>query len=154
MAEVVNPGGHIALHINRVGGDITCRVAVGGEADHVVCIIISKERRLRCRSPFGHLAAADIVAVVGGVTHGIRYRSGLVAAGAVRRGSHIAGGISHADAAPGDIRHGRGGIAATIGVRQFHARSRVAARGGGHDAGKILLRNRKSIHRHRLSGDG
>ena len=90
---------------------------------------------------------------MGGVTHGIRYRSGLVAAGAVRRGSHIAGGISHADAAPGDIRHGRGGIAATIGVRQFHARSRVAAGGGGHDAINILLRNRKAIHRHSLGGD-
>ena len=58
---------------------------------------------------------------MGGVTQGVRHRSGLVAAGAVGRGGHIPRSIGHADTAPGDIRHGRGRIAATIGVSQFHA---------------------------------
>ena len=65
VGGVVNPGGGIAIGTrSRVGGNISCRVAVGGEVDHVVCIIISKERGLACRAPFGHLATADIIAVV------------------------------------------------------------------------------------------
>ena len=91
---------------------------------------------------------------MGHIPHGIRYRSGLVAAGAVGRGSGVALCIRHADAAPGDIRHGRGRVAAAIGVRQFHTRGGVAARGGGHDAVKVLLRNRKTTDRHRFGGDG
>lgn len=57
---------------------------------------------------------------------------GLIAAGAVYRG---------------------GGITAPIGVRQLHARGGIAARGGGHDAGKILLRESEAIHHHCFGGD-
>ena len=39
-------------------------------------------------------------------------------------------------------------------LRWPYVRGSIAARGGGHDAGSIFLWNRKSIHRHRLSGDG
>ena len=61
--------------------------------------------------------------------------------------------IRHPDTAPGDIRHGRGGIAASIGVNQLHAHGRAAAGGGGFNTGSILLRNRKATDRHRFGGD-
>ena len=45
-------------------------------------------------------------------------------------------------------------IAAAICLREHHAIHRVAAGEGGGNPCRILLRERKAIHRHRLGGDG
>ena len=106
-----------------------------------------------------HLGASQLAAGV--VPEGICHRGIVARGGAGERAAErivgVAGGaaqgIRHADTASGNIRHGRGGVAAAIGVRQFHTRGGVAASGGGHDAVEVFLRNRKATDRHRFGGD-
>ena len=111
------------------GGDIFCRVAVGCEADHVVCLIITEAHRLNARAPLGNLTPTFIITVAAGVTLCIRHCGGLIAAGAVYRGGGITGGIRHADTAPGKVGHRGGGVAPAIRLRADDTAGVVLARG-------------------------
>ncbi len=65
----------------------------------------------------------------------------------------VAGGICLRERAAGNIRHRGGGVAAPIGLCKHHTARRVAARSGGGDARRVLLREHKAICQHRLGGD-
>ena len=71
----------------------------------------------------------------------------------VGRSGRVARCIRHAGGAPGKIRHRGGSVAPAIRLRVDDTAGGVLARGGGGDTCRILLRNRKTVHRHRLSGD-
>ena len=71
----------------------------------------------------------------------------------VDRGGRVARCIGHAGGAPGKIRHRGGSVAPAIRLRVDDTAGGVLARGGGDDTCRVLLRNRKTVHRHRLSGD-
>ena len=71
----------------------------------------------------------------------------------VGRSGRVARCIGHAGGAPGKIRHRGGGVAPAIGFSKRHTADCVAATGGSGDTCRVLLRNRKTVHRHRFGGD-
>ena len=51
------------------------------------------------------------------------------------------------------VCHRGGSVASPVGLGEHHTVRRETARSGGGDARRVLLRERKAIHRHRLGGD-
>ena len=152
-------------------GDIPqCRVGCAGEVERcnlqVAPVDVALVQRdtavggylLRCAAAHVVVFAMDACAAAGVYLGKIRRAVlGIVADGPdVGAGLHaglVAGGIRHAGGTPGNIGHRGGGIAPAIRLRVDDTAGGVLARGGGGDTCRVLLRERKPIHRHRLSGD-
>ena len=151
---IEGPSGLVTIStLGGFRGDGFCPGAEGLERNEIACLIVAKTGWLQGGSPFSHLAPAGIVAVARGVAQRIGDGGRCIMVRIVGRSGRVARCIGHAGGAPGKIRHRGGSVAPAIRLRVDDTAGGVLARGGGGDTCRVLLRNRKTVHRHRLGGD-
>ena len=123
---VIEPCGGVSVGtVGRIRSNVFFIHPESGQRDHTVGFVVGEAGRLNSGAVLGCLSAADVIGIAGRSHQGIGDAGGIVTAGQVAGGSHVACRIGDFDSTSRKVGFRGGDIASGVRVLENHARGGV-----------------------------
>ena len=125
---VMEPRGGVSVSTAaRIGSDVSLICPEGSQGDHVIGFVVGETGRLGGGAVLGRLSAAYVIRIANCSPQGVDDAGGIVTAGRVASGSHVACRIGSFDRTSRKVGFSRRGIASGVRLLENHARGGVGA---------------------------
>ena len=125
---VIEPRGGVPVGTaGRISGDVAFVRPEGSQRHHVIGFVVGEAGRLNDGAVLGRLSAAHVVGIANCSPQGVGDAGGMVTAGRVAGGSHLACRIGSFDRTSRKVGFSRRGIASGVRLLENHARGGVGA---------------------------